>query len=375
MKILLAIKKDSSNTKLNKENNKVETVEDLINPIKENLNVVYDFFDYDIQKNHIIESELISRISFFEPDIFFFDLSQISENLLILIRNRFKNLKICAIAHECFGHYHEYLDKEKYIDNMILHELNPRYWLNSTEKKIFHPQIVFNKSSYYYRNKYPNKIYDFYYSGSISKSRNIVNKLKLKLESKLKGNFLIMGGRYKNIQTVNEHENKLLKSKISLNFAYPKTDNNIDRYQNYFEEKTSWSGKIQSIITAKCLMLSEKANEIDYFFEDGVNYFSFENSNDIFDKISYFLKNENERREICDQNYKKFQELFSDKNFYKICSNILEGKKNIYPLKKFENFNNHYKNKLRYKIFYQLSLLKNKLRKIKKKYFKFLIKN
>jgi hypothetical protein len=366
MKILLAIKKDSSNSKLNKENNKIETIENLINPIKENVNVTYDFFDYDIEKNHIIESALISKISFFEPDIFFFDLSQIEENLLVLIRSKFKNLKICAIAHECFGHYYEYVNKEKYIDNMILHELNPLYWLNFTEKKIFHPQIVFNKSSYYYRNEYPNKIYDFYYSGSISKSRNIVNKLKLKLESKLKGNFLVMGGRYENIQTVNEHENKLLKSKISLNFVYPKADRYFDKYQNYFEEKTSWSGKIQSIITAKCLMISEKSNEIDYFFKDGVNYFSFQNSNDIFDKISYFLKNENERREICDENYKKFQELFSDKNFYNICYNILEGKKNIYPLKSFKNFNYYYKDKLIYKILYQLALLRKKLRQIKK---------
>ncbi len=370
MKILLAIKKDSSNIDLNKENNRVETVEDLINPIKEYLNVTYDFFDYDIKKKPNIEEALISKINSFNPDIFFFDISQIKENLLILIRNNFKSLKICAIAHECFGHYHEYQNKEEYVDNMMLHELNPLYWSSFTEKKIFHPQIVFNKSSFYYRSKFPDKIYDFYYSGSISKSRNLVNQLKLKL----KCNFLIMGGRYENIQTINEHENNLLRSKISLNFVYPKTDHDLDKYKNYFEEKTSWSGKIQSIITAKCLMLSEKANEIDYFFEDGVNYFSFENSKDIIDKVSYFLKNENERREICEENYKKFQELFSDKNFYKICCNILEGKKNIYPLKKFENYNYKYKDKLKYKILYQLALLKNKLRHIKKKYFKFLIK-
>ena len=142
---------------------------------------------------------------------------------------------------------------------------------------------------------------DVCFMGQISSHRNVrmdtinylKNKTKIILSTKDRKNFI----------SDEEYYRILSKSKISINFSY-----GIDCHQV--------KGRIFDSIFYECLVLEEKNSQITNLFEPNKEIILFENKEDLVDKISYYLKNDLERQNICKNAKKRLLENYNPKKFW-----------------------------------------------------------
>lgn len=286
-----------------------------IEPIKyfRNCNFKKIFVD-DVSENEITKIIYQSNI-----DTLFLSPSNISYNFYVKLRQL--KIDIFLICHELHSHFNEYKKYFDLADGIFFQELAEKYWTHKN-KTYFYPPMIFNKFSDYNKNpNHKNKIIDFYYSGTFSLERKFFLEF---VKKKFKGNKIIGDGVYSYKKNLDEHRNLLKKSKMTVVFPHPKTYNKFIFFNNFWNSATGWRGLPQM---SKTLTFSLPCNEMDFFFKDKKCYIPFFSRNDLLDKINYYNYNNQERTEICDEIYKKYLEVFSDENFYKICEKLKNGQK------------------------------------------------
>lgn len=102
------------------------------------------------------------------------------------------------------------------------------------------------------------------------------------------------------------------KSKICLNI--------------HAENEISWEPRIQMMLAAGAFVISEKITPNKYL-RPGVEFIEFNDSNNLNEKVAYYLKNENERKVIMENAQKRILEMFdSKKRFTELISKIEAGK-------------------------------------------------
>jgi len=325
IKILLINKIPIAN---NFEQSHAESIYDLIYPIINNSNCVFEHFNSNLSifnnNQNMQMQNLFESIQNKLFDIVFVDPNSIDNNVIKNLRSHFPKLKLVLICHECFGHYSEYESVFPYADYIILHEISFLKLGQHYKKKIYSIHTITNKKSIFFLDTPLKKEIDFYFSGTISNERFDLLK---NLKQNLKCNFVIGGGRYGQKTSNIENLECLKKSKSTLLFPFQKTRSFGKHILNIFNFRSSWNGRASFALGFEVLILSQRCRELEFFLSNNKDYISYINSTDLLDKIHYFSKNEEERIGIVKSAKKKFLELTSEKNFLAMCEKIVNGEK------------------------------------------------
>tara|TARA_B100000686_G_scaffold313478_1_gene358853 strand:+ start:409 stop:1575 length:1167 start_codon:yes stop_codon:yes gene_type:complete len=102
----------------------------------------------------------------------------------------------------------------------------------------------------------------------------------------------------KNLDYV-EYLNIYKKTKIGFN----------TNWVSGFKDKYHMSGKNFEIMSAGCLLLTQRCFELDLYMQEGVDYVGFDGEKDLLDKIDYYLKNEKERLKIAQSGHDRIMHL------------------------------------------------------------------
>jgi len=174
------------------------------------------------------------------------------------------------------------------------------------------------------------------------------------------------GKGWGNIIDDNEYPKIINRSKININFSKSR-GNQLQTKARVFE-----------ITGAGGFCLSEKSNELKYFFKEHYEIATFNNLIDLKNKIHYYLLRSDERKNICNNSYLRCRKNY---NYRKIIQNILNILKEYKHKKKtntilYKDFkllrkNNHWMLKF-YKtvseFLMQLLFSKQKARKISRRF-------
>ena len=356
--------------KINKNIDTIESIKDLIEPINNHPLINFKHFDTDT-KLYNSDEELLSLLEFNlqNKNIFFFDPNCLKLNDVILLKKKLdKSIKFVSICHECFGHYETYKSYLPYVDYMIVHELNKKYWSHKSSKIIFSIHTIFNSNSFFFSNEEIKNL-DFYFSGTISNERK---KTLAFLKKNLNCTFEIGGGRYLNDQTLAENNFKLKSSKSSLIFPFNKRRFIFEHIDDVKNNLSGYTGRTTYCLSYKTLIFSKRFREIETFLTINKHYIPYNSDQNLLDKIHYFSNHENQRNYIVNNARNKFLEITSEENFKEILDKILNGEKFYYPVIKSNiNFDNYIYLMPYYKIFYQ-NLVKDLFVTFYKKFYKLL---
>lgn len=109
--------------------------------------------------------------------------------------------------------------------------------------------------------------------------------------------------------SVDEYANIHRRSRICMNFQ---CGHGLNRPQK--------KGRSWEIAACGAFMLANNPHTYQgkegWWFEDGVDFISFDDNN-LVDKVRYYLNNEEERKRISDNIYKKYQENYAPEHFWK----------------------------------------------------------
>ena len=94
------------------------------------------------------------------------------------------------------------------------------------------------------------------------------------------------------------------RAKIGINFSY-----SVDKHQ--------LKGRVFEIMHAGAMLLETKNPQIEALFNDGIDYVSFSNKEDLVKKIKYYLIHEQERESISQSGRQKVLKLYNSKLFIK----------------------------------------------------------
>jgi len=118
-------------------------------------------------------------------------------------------------------------------------------------------------------------------------------------------NVLQVGGLREKPVPLKDYADNFMRSKISLNFS--KNPDFIHQMK----------GRVFEVTLCGSLLLEEENPETSELFTPMVDYVPFKNKNDLLEKVRYYLNNENERRKIADNGYKKALTYYNSKEFWK----------------------------------------------------------
>jgi len=160
------------------------------------------------------------------------------------------------------------------------------------------------------KNFYPNleKNINVCFLGQIDSYRNYRKEyIDYLLSNKVEGYF---STKNRNQQlTHNDYRVILGKSKMSINFSF-----SVD-----FDQVKS---RVFEVMLSQSMLLESTNDQTSVFYEEGVDYISFKTKEDLYDKINYFLKHEDQRKKIADNGYKKTIEIYNNKVFW---NNIIKN--------------------------------------------------
>jgi glycosyltransferase involved in cell wall biosynthesis len=94
------------------------------------------------------------------------------------------------------------------------------------------------------------------------------------------------------------------RAKIGINFSY-----SVDKHQ--------LKGRVLEIMHSGAMLLETKNPQIEILFNDGIDYVSFSNKEDLVKKIKYYLIHEQERESIALSGRQKVLKLYNSKLFIK----------------------------------------------------------
>ena len=143
---------------------------------------------------------------------------------------------------------------------------------------------------------------DTCFIGQISSHRDYRKDLLNKLSNKM--NIFISNKNRNEFLPDEEYYRTLSSSKITINFSQ-----GIDSEQI--------KGRVFEAIFFECLVLDYQNSLITKFFEPNKELIMFKNEDDCLEKIQFYLKNEEIRKEICVNAKNKLLKNFSPKHFWK----------------------------------------------------------
>ena len=94
------------------------------------------------------------------------------------------------------------------------------------------------------------------------------------------------------------------RAKIGINFSY-----SVDKHQ--------LKGRVFEIMHSGAMLLETKNPQTETLFNDGIDYVSFSNKEDLVKKIKYYLIHEQERESIAQSGRQKVLKLYNSKLFIK----------------------------------------------------------
>lgn len=75
-------------------------------------------------------------------------------------------------------------------------------------------------------------------------------------------------------------------------------------------------GRVFESISCGCLLLERENPRTRDFFEPNKEYIEFKNESELLDKISYFLNNQDKRKEIATNGLSRFNENYTHNHFW-----------------------------------------------------------
>ena len=94
------------------------------------------------------------------------------------------------------------------------------------------------------------------------------------------------------------------RAKIGINFSY-----SVDKHQ--------LKGRVFETMHSGAMLLETKNPQTEAFFQDGIDYVSFSDKEDLLKKINYYLIHEQERESIAQSGRKKVLKLYNSELFIK----------------------------------------------------------
>ena len=94
------------------------------------------------------------------------------------------------------------------------------------------------------------------------------------------------------------------RAKISINFSF-----SVDKHQ--------LKGRVFETMHSGAMLLETKNPQTEMLFNDGIDYVSFSNKEDLVKKIKYYLIHEQERESIAQNGRQKVLKLYNSKLFIK----------------------------------------------------------
>ena len=154
-------------------------------------------------------------------------------------------------------------------------------------------------------NSHEKRIHDVCFLGSTSSYRS-VRKQYLRKVKNLEKNYriIITGGTGSQRLSELEYAAVMQKSKISVNFSHS------------VQEAHQLKARVFETMLCGALLLESENNEIKRLFIPYEDYVPFKCSEDMIEKIKFYLKNESERSRIANNGYQKANRLYSNKKFW-----------------------------------------------------------
>jgi len=149
---------------------------------------------------------------------------------------------------------------------------------------------------------------------------------KYNSENNIKYDICTVGANYEpRTSLLNNLTELLSRTNYTKNFDFSKSLSYIDYLGCYFNSKiginTNWVGytfpnrlhlthRNFEILFARALLMSQKCDSMDVYFVEGQDYVNYNDVEDLFKKILYYLNNEDERIRISSNGKMKVEELF-----------------------------------------------------------------
>lgn len=86
---------------------------------------------------------------------------------------------------------------------------------------------------------------------------------------------------------------------------------------SWFNDEDGITGRSFETFLCKSLLIENKNKNLEYFFKPETHYVNFTTKEELVDKIRYYLNHKQEALEIGQQGYKRHQELFPERNFWR----------------------------------------------------------
>jgi len=115
----------------------------------------------------------------------------------------------------------------------------------------------------------------------------------------------IAGGQRESNLTAEEYAKFIRKSKIGINFS-----------RSSIGDYSQLKSRVVEVIASKSLLIDEKNQSTDDFFEDGRDYVSFSDADDLIEKIQFYRENPELREKIASQGYNTYIEKWTAKSFW-----------------------------------------------------------
>lgn len=144
-------------------------------------------------------------------------------------------------------------------------------------------------------------------SGIYDSRRRYLEYIKPKIEEQGYSLF-VGGGLYKGlgekILTLEDYKNIMNRSKIVLNFSLS------------FAAYRQMKGRIMEAMACKSFVMTENCPNIGKFFDQDVDYVSFDSNQELLEKLLYYLEYEEQREKIAKSAFNKMVEIYKPKNVW-----------------------------------------------------------
>lgn len=269
----------------------------------------------DLSGKKKFNKAILKKVKSFNPDLIILGhTDRIDINTFEKIRTINKDIKIIkifidSISDEFFMFKKIFYDY-KYLDNIFISSNPHKLKKQDLSNKIkFLPYPVDKKIDNLKSFNLINKKNDVFFAlshgqnrgvlkkGKIDEREAFLNKLKTLLPDDVKCHFIGMN----NIQPAwgNNFYNQIKSSKILINLSR-------GQYKKHYS-----SDRISSLIGNGCFVLNEEKNKYSDFFDDKKELINFKTTEELKNKILYYLNNPKLRKKIAINSYKKYHSLIN----------------------------------------------------------------
>nr|WP_319395122.1 glycosyltransferase [uncultured Desulfobacter sp.] len=159
------------------------------------------------------------------------------------------------------------------------------------------PQLFYNPNA--------ERIYDVCFLGSTSSYRSIRKKYLERIKNLgTDYRIILSGGTGSQRLSELEYAAVMQKSKISVNFSHS------------VQDAHQLKGRVLETMLCGALLLESENDEIKRLFIPYEDYVPFKSTEDMIQKIQFYLKNESELNRIANNGYQKANRLYSNKKFW-----------------------------------------------------------